>query len=62
MRLALHNSRLVGRELDGVLSNFHMHLVGEGDALEQLLNWSSRAGDRSKERASLSGIGSGHGL
>lgn len=35
---ALHNPRLVGRNLDFVLANLHMDFVGECDALEKLLD------------------------
>lgn len=64
MRLALHNSGLVGRELYGVLPNLHMDFVREGNALEKVLDGSGRAGDRSKERARLSAwarVGGRHG-
>lgn len=59
-RRTLHDARLVGRKLERVLANFHVHLVGEGNTLEKLLNWSRRASDRAEDGASLRWIGSRH--
>ena len=39
----MHYARIVGGELDAVLGDAHMNLVGEIDALEQLVQWPGRA-------------------
>lgn len=54
---ALHDPRLVGRNLDFVLADLHMNFVGECDTLEELLDRSGRAGNCSKDWASWRGIG-----
>lgn len=38
---ALHDPRLIGRNLDLIFANLHVDFVGEGDTLEELLNRSS---------------------
>lgn len=35
---ALHDPRLVGRDLDFIFANLHMNFVGEGYTLEELLD------------------------
>lgn len=62
MRHTLHHSRVICRELDGVVTNFHMDLVGEGDAFEKLLNGSRGAGDGAKDRRGLGWAGRRHDL
>lgn len=56
----LHHSRLVGRELDGVVANLHVDLIGEGDALEELLDGSRGAGDSAENGPSRGGLGGRH--
>lgn len=59
-RPTLHDARLVGRKLDVILSDLDVDFVGEGNTLQQLLNWSCGAGDRAKDGPCLSAIGRRH--
>jgi hypothetical protein len=47
--LTLHHSSVVGRKPEAILCNIDVHLVCEIDGLEELVQGSCRAGNRSEE-------------